>query len=292
MASMPRDHLQPDPGFRVDTGQFSTDRGSSMPGYTTVDLSDLPPAIRQLRAGKQAALPAPPPGAPTQPQMQVNPAMVAGLIQALQAQASAGEPGDPSSTWTAGTGKGDYGQAGNVDYGAANMIQLAAANAQQLAPPPPGALAPPPGTLAPPPGTLAPTAPVGPVYPAPAVPVAPAPSHGEQAAARLPISPDVTHADGHRYIEVIVPYDKARLLSVAADKGLIVAVAVNDTFLYLSTTGTNKVTGVNAPAMDDVLLEAGDIIGVLVRFPPALGLVSGWLDILLFVGDAPHVTVR
>lgn len=296
--ALPNDHLRADPGYRFDAGHL-----------TTVDLSELPASLQMARRGHtqpQQAQPQP----QVSPPPQVDLAAVAGLVQALQAQASVGDPGDPSSSWTAGAGKGDYGMAGNVVYGTRPEQQ-----AQQLFPfeaiPVPSAAGPSsspspatpvvaPGALGPGPSVAAPSAPAptsaealaeaynallvatGQVQPAP-----------EQVVARLPVKTDVTHADGHVYVEAVVPYPEARLVSVAGQGCKIAAVAVDSEFLFLASgsEGSSLVNGVNAPEIDDVMLTEGDRIGVLVRFPPSLGLVSGFVDITLLIG-AKHTTVR
>lgn len=257
------DHLIADPGFRADT---------SGP-YTMVDLSELPASLqgaRKLRNETRGAQLGATQMFPLEPQQMfpldtsepaVDPALIAGLVEALQ-------------------------------------------SGQQYASsvPPPV-----PPTVAPTPTPVAPSMPAVPMAPlmmlAPvsyetetAVPTAAAPSEeGEQVVARLPVEIDLTHSDGRVYLEVLVPYREARLLSIAASRCLVVTVGVEDELLYLATdgVGATTLTAVNAPAFDEVLLTEGDRIGILVRFPPALGLITGaYVDVTLYVGAAPHVTVK
>lgn len=321
MATPANDHLRPDPGFVLDTGPLGADLERSDPGYTAVDLSELPASLRQGRAmsSPRAAAPASPPA------LALDPVRVQEVVQAVleeQHRGSAGDPGDPASRWGTGTGKGDYGMAGNGMYTGARLDQL---GLMYMGPGGGG------GSTAPAPSPAGPTgygpgvyseapsnAPSG--YPGSGYPShssssgdsasliaaynallaangnAPSPEPGaEQVVARLPIEPDITHADGHVYVEIVVPYAHARLLSVAATKGILAAVAADGELLYFvpaGAPGLATVTSAVAPKFDEVLLTEGDRIGVLVRFPPMLGATGGFVDVTLYTGAAPHVTVR
>jgi hypothetical protein len=247
MSSTPsNDHLISDPGLHAD------------PGYTMVDLSELPPSLRaarQLRSETRGSVGSPPLDILAMNQSQaVEPALIAGLIAALQSAPPAeAAPLDISPSWGG-------------------------------------------PTESPSPTTPAPSY-VAPSYVAPRAPFsgAPAAVPDEQVVARLPVEMDITHSDGSVYLEVVVPYAQARLLSIAATRCLIVVVGVEDELLYLAkgSAGAAQVTSTNAPMLDDVLLTAGDRIGILVRFPPALGLITGaFVDVTMNVGGAAHVTIR
>lgn len=331
MAAPANDHLTADPGFLVDRGPLMADlEGRADPGYLAVDLSELPASLRQGRAASPPVRGGAPVAGPALDPARVQEA-VRVFLQQPQHQGSVGDPGDPSSAWTSGTGKGDYGMAGNVVYGGASSSS-GGAQMFPLEGPPAGLLyagagpgsgsdasyTPPslgssPGYSAPPGYSSSPgyhssgalsegghggSGDVVAAYNAllNASHGAPNPEPGaEQVVARLPIDPDITHADGHAYVEIVVPYAHARLLSVAATKGTIAAVAADGEFLYLvpgGAPGLGTVTSAVAPKFDEVLLTEGDRIGILVRFPPMLGLTGGFVEVTLYTGTAPHVTVR
>lgn len=264
------DHLQPDPGFRAD------------PGFMTVDLADLPPSLRDERHQSKASV-----GDPmfaVEPSQQlfplpadtaapaVDPALIAGLVAAIQ---NAQQTAPPS-----------------MDSGVPSPTLAPVAPAWGAAP---GALGGPLATEIPPSYAAAPAPRVPGTFSGEMVIPARIDNPDEQVVARLPVEIDLTHSDGRVYLEVLVPYEQARLLSIAASRCLIVTVGVEDELLYLATdgVGATTLTGVNAPAFDEVLLTEGDRIGILVRFPSALGLVTGaYVDVTMYVGAAPHVTVK